>query len=253
VDRKRVVAIPKSPGAFSKKEIAVMSSKSKGFHDVQEGMTGEIIEGELFESLEPSWKHHVAALFKDDILAPYSSEKEDDPGGWAFLLQPKIELGESILVPDLAGWKITRLPALTEIGPISVVPDWVCEILSEDTARLDKTRKMPVYARNGLSHLWLVDPQRKSLGLLQAYKLDHESGRWIWLGGFWGDEEIGVEPFDEVGLQLGAAFHKLAFIGARARAVPKAEIISRLRATLEAGPSRLNTDDKPEDDPTSQD
>jgi hypothetical protein len=95
-----------------------MSSKSKGLHDVPEGMTGEIIEGELVESLEPSWKHHVAAALKDDILAPYSSEKEDDLGGWTFLLQPKIELGESILVPDLAGWKKERLPTVTETSPI---------------------------------------------------------------------------------------------------------------------------------------
>ena len=214
-------------------------TKRKATHEdlrnVPENKAGEIIDGELIVTSEPLWKSHLAATLLNDMLAPYHLEQGHGPGGWVIRLRPIIELGDSVLVPDLAGWKKERFPLEAASDWISVVPDWVCEILSEDTVVLDKTKKMPIYAQYGLSYLWLIDPQQKSLGLVSVYELDLESGLWTWLGGHFDGDKMRAVPFHEIELEFGAIFHKLAVIVTKRRHISKSEVLSRLRALLEEG------------------
>lgn len=202
---------------------------------VPENMTGEIIDGELIVTSEPSWKSHLAETLLDDVLAPYHSKEGPGPGGWIILSRPRIAMGGSILVPDLAGWRREKFPPELVTDRISVVPDWVCEILSDDTVILDKTKKMPLYAQYGLSYLWLIDPQRKTLGLVSVYELEPGSGHWIWLGGHFDHDKVRVMPFHEVELEFSALLRKLAVIVTKRQHAPKSEILSRLRAMLEDG------------------
>ena len=112
----------------------------------------------------------------------------------ARLHEPRIRFGDETRVPDLAGWRADRFVA-PQTGPYMVMPDWICEALSPGTARTDRTEKMPLYARHGVGHLWLLDPV---LQTLEVYRL--ESGRWI--GNYGGDAKIRAEPFDAVELDL---------------------------------------------------
>jgi len=41
---------------------------------------------------------------------------------------------------------IPDLPFLT------MAPDWVCEILSPSTERIDRLKKLRIYAREGIAH-----------------------------------------------------------------------------------------------------
>jgi Uma2 family endonuclease len=50
-----------------------------------------------------------------------------------------------------------------EDNPITLVPDWICEVLSPTTARGDRGENMPLYAAHGVSYLWIVDPLMKTL------------------------------------------------------------------------------------------
>ena len=62
-------------------------------------------------------------------------------------------------MPDIAGWKRERLSVEARTGAaFSVVPDWVCEVLSPRTRKRDSELKAPSYARHGVNHMWLVDP-----------------------------------------------------------------------------------------------
>jgi Uma2 family endonuclease len=107
-------------------------------------------------------------------------------------------LGEHFLVPDLAGWRKERFMPPSQENWISVCPDWVCEILSPSTTRIDKTHKMPIYAEYGLSHLWLIDPIAK---ILDVFRL--ETGRWLLLETFSDNDKVRAEPFQEVEIELG--------------------------------------------------
>jgi Uma2 family endonuclease len=106
-------------------------------------------------------------------------------------------LGENLLVPDLAGWKQERLPAPPKENWISVVPDWVCEILSPSTFRHDRTRKMDIYARHGVPFLWFIDPIAK---ILETYKLQND--KWQVMKNYAENEKARAEPFQEVEIDL---------------------------------------------------
>lgn len=113
-------------------------------------------------------------------------------------MEPEIAFGEDILVPDLPGWKRDRFPTEEPHNWISVAPDWVCEVLSPATAQVDRTEKMPLYARHGVSHAWLIDP---IFNILEVFQL--EQGKWVVLGAYAKSATVCAEPFSEVELDLG--------------------------------------------------
>jgi Uma2 family endonuclease len=80
-----------------------------------------------------------------------------------------------------------------------VAPDWVCEVLSPKTERVDRSKKMRIYWREGVGHAWLINPLAQ---MLEVYRL--EDGRWILLDTHEGDASVRAEPFDAIELPLAA-------------------------------------------------
>ena len=90
------------------------------------------------------------------------------PSGWWIIFEPELHVGEEIVVPDLAGWRRERMPDYPDTAYATLAPDWVCEVLSPSTRRFDLHEKRPVYAREGVGCLWLVDPLDRTL---EAFEL----------------------------------------------------------------------------------
>ena len=88
------------------------------------------------------------------------------------LFEPELHLGADVLVPDLAGWRRERMSEIPDVHFFEIAPDFCCEILSPSTARLDRVRKLPVYAEHLVGHVWLVDPLAQSL---EVFVLDGPS------------------------------------------------------------------------------
>jgi Uma2 family endonuclease len=165
---------------------------------IPENMTGEIIDGELLVTPRPSRKHGLAATALGGRLTPpYYFGEGGGPGGWVLIIEPELGLGEHILVPDLAGWKKERFPVAEETNWISVAPNWICEVLSPSTIRVDKIKKMSIYAEHGVPHLWLLDPNAKTL---DVYRL--ESGKWVVAGFYVEDDKVRAEPFQAAEIDL---------------------------------------------------
>jgi Uma2 family endonuclease len=119
------------------------------------------------------------------------------PGGWWILDEPELHLGDDVLVPDLAGWRRSRLPAVPETAYFTLAPDWICEVLAPGTARLDRQKKLAICAREGVAHAWLLDPIQRTLEILRL-----DGGHWVIAGIHADQEEIYVEPFDAIVLEL---------------------------------------------------
>lgn len=69
---------------------------------------------------------------------------------------------------------------------------------SPSTAAKDRAKKLPVYSKEGVHHVWLVDPAAKTLEVFRR-----EGARWLLLG-TWADEAtVTAEPFDAVPFELG--------------------------------------------------
>lgn len=164
-----------------------------------EHLVAEIIDGELYTHPRPAAPHaEAASVLGMDIGSPFHRGR-GGPGGWIILSEPELHLGPNILVPDLAGWRRERLPEVPKEAFLTLAPDWVCEVLSPGTALLDRRRKMPLYAKEGVPHLWLVDPLVRSL---EVYRLEGE--RYLHLGTFGENERVRATPFDAIELELEA-------------------------------------------------
>ncbi|WP_437586263.1 Uma2 family endonuclease [Sorangium sp. So ce1000] len=127
------------------------------------------------------------------------------PGGWWILDAPTIRLPspaplrrEEILVPDLAGWRRERLSHLPKTAHVTVAPDWACEVLSPTTEACDREQKMPVYAREGVRWVWLLDPDAR---VLEIYSLTERSG-WQISAIYRDNALVRAEPFDAIDLDL---------------------------------------------------
>jgi len=164
-----------------------------------EHVVGEIIDGELVVSPRPAPIHANATSTIGGDLGPPFGRGRGGPGGWWILDEPELHLGEDVLVPDIAGWRKSRMPALPLTAYFALAPDWVCEVLSPSTVAVDRARKLRIYAREKILDLWLVDPQARTL---EVFHLG-EAG-WILTAVHHGDEVVRVEPFAAVELELAA-------------------------------------------------
>jgi len=164
-----------------------------------EHLVAEVIDGELYTHPRPAAPHAEAASVLGMDIGSAFHRGRGGPGGWIILVEPELHLDPNILVPDLAGWRRERLPEVPKEAFITLAPDWVCEVLSPGTALLDRRRKMPIYARERVPHLWLVDPIVRSL---EVYLLERE--RYVHLGTFGENERVRAVPFDAIELELEA-------------------------------------------------
>jgi Uma2 family endonuclease len=162
-----------------------------------EHVVGEIIGGELIVSPRPAPRHAVATSVLGGELGPPYHSGRGGPGGWWIIFEPELHLDEDVLVPDLAGWRRERLPAVPETAYFTLAPDWICEVLSPGTARLDRQRKLAVYAREGVARAWLLDPIERTLEVLRL-----DGKQWVIVSVHAEDEEVHAEPFEGTGVVL---------------------------------------------------
>ena len=164
-----------------------------------ENLTGEIVNGTLHAHPRPAGPHAmVSSSIGMEIGIPFYKGR-GGPGGWWIIDEPELHLirDTEVFVPDIAGWRRERMPAIPSDHRFEVVPDWVCEVLSPATAKLDRIEKMPLYAKYGVGHLWLVDPLARTL---EAFELRDD--QWSVIGLFKDEAKVRVEPFAEVEFSL---------------------------------------------------
>jgi Uma2 family endonuclease len=175
----------------------------------------EIVNGTLYVMSRPAPKHASAAsMLGVEIGGPFQRGR-GGPGGWWILDEPELHLApKEPVIPELAGWRIERMPQLPDTAYFTLTPDWMCEVLSRSTEKLDRDEKLPYYAEHGVRHVWLLDPIEKRL---EVYVLDPDpepSGsdprllrsrsRWREVRIHQGDTTVRAAPFDAIELDLAA-------------------------------------------------
>jgi len=163
----------------------------------------EIVGGILHTQPRPARRHAVATTALSEELGPPFKRGRGGPGGWVILYEPELHLGSmpDILVPDLAGWRRERMP--DAIGDddappyYDLSPDWVCEVLSPRTERFDRGEKIAVYSREGVKHVWLVNPIEQTL---EVFRL--EGVHYTLMAVYYANAVVRAEPFDAIELDL---------------------------------------------------
>ena len=167
--------------------------------DAPENMVAELIDGELHLMSRPAPAHGHANFTLGRILGQHFTQGMDGPGGWLMMAEPELHLirDTRVLVPDLAGWKLETMPEFPESHRDAAMPDWVCEILSPSTSKVDLDVKAPLYAQAGIGHLWFIDPIAKTL---QAFEL--RKGKWAQIADLKDADTVCVPPFDAIDFDL---------------------------------------------------
>jgi Uma2 family endonuclease len=167
------------------------------FERAPPGCVVEILDGEFHRMPRPRAMHSRAA----SRLGRYIGQFDDDegPSGWILLDEPELHLGPmpDKVVPDLAGWRRERMPELPDVAAFTLAPDWACEVLSESTEAIDRGKKLRIYRREGVGHVWLVNP---TLRTLEVYRLTQ--GQWMLVDTHEGDDSVRAEPFESIELPL---------------------------------------------------
>ncbi|WP_438001898.1 Uma2 family endonuclease [Sorangium sp. So ce185] len=165
----------------------------------------ELVRGTLHVFPRPAPRHARASSRLGGKLSGPFDLGEGGPGGWHILDELELHFSDpnapgeiDALVPDLAGWRVERMPELPQTAYFELAPDWSCEVLSPSTEGVDRDEKMPIYAREGVRHAWLIDPIARTL---EVYVLG-EDRRWGPAMVHRDAARVRVEPFDAIELDL---------------------------------------------------
>ena len=167
--------------------------------DAPAHMVAEVVGGTLYTQPRPAMPHALASSSLGGELSSPFQKGRGGPGGWWIIDEPELHLAEDIVVPDLAGWRRERMPEFPETAFVTLAPDWVCEVLSPSTRDLDRHGKRQVYGREGVGHLWFIDPAARDL---EAFEL--RDGEWVLIATARNDDPVSIPPFEAITFPLDA-------------------------------------------------
>ena len=81
---------------------------------------------------------------------------------------------------------------------INIAPDWLAEILSPSTEKLDRSVKLDIYAEFGVKHCWYVHPVLRTLEVLEL-----TNAKWSRVAVFKDDDAVTAPPFESHTFNLG--------------------------------------------------
>lgn len=163
-------------------------------------VVAEVLFGVLHTHPRPGARHaRAASRLGGELDGPFDRGR-GGPGGWILLDEPELHLGEDIVVPDLAGWRRERMPRFPyDAAYFTLPPDWICEVLSASTSKIDRGDKLDIYAREGVRNAWLLDPTDRTLEVLRL-----DAGHWVRLAFHRDGRAVRAEPFEAIELALDA-------------------------------------------------
>ena len=126
----------------------------------------QLIEGELYMSPSPHWRHQTIVNNIAYIITHYLRQHNI---GRVFVSPMDVQLNRiNVYQPDVLYFHHKR--RLLGKRCVEGAPDFVVEILSESTDHLDRGPKRKNYARTGVDELWFVDPVEKRIEVFKLAK-----------------------------------------------------------------------------------
>ena len=165
--------------------------------DAPPNMVAEIVDGVLYTHSRPAATHSIAVSGLGMLIGPPFHFGNGGPGGWWILHEPELHFGDDVVVPDIAGWRRERMPEMPNEAYFTLAPDWVCEVLSPSTRKLDLGGKRVVYTRARIDYLWFVDPDARTL---EACRL--RGAEWMLIDRLYEDAPVSLPPFEAIRFSL---------------------------------------------------
>lgn len=132
-----------------------------------------------------------------ESLGKFDAGTKRRHGGWWILPVPEIQISDEALIPDLAGWRVQRVPRFPDVAAHTLAPDWLPEILSPSTRKHDREVTLAKYHTWEVPCMWLVDPPERWVQVLSP-----KPRRWEIIAEAWGDEGVSLHPVEPASLDL---------------------------------------------------
>ena len=167
---------------------------------VPDHLVAELVHGDLLVSPRPRFRHGAAESAVLTDIRGHFGRRRGGEGGWLIIAEPEchLVLDEVVCVPDIGGWRRERMPQLPDSHKATVVPDWVCEILSPSTRSHDYLVKLPAYLSAGVPWCWIIDVAERQVEVFRA-----DGDHWASVVTAEGDVRVRLAPFDTVEVDLG--------------------------------------------------
>ena len=159
----------------------------------------ELIDGELVEKAAPTFEHGLAQGCTVGELRQAFGRRggPNRPGGWWLATEVDILLDGRGYRPDIAGWGRERAAAPLKERPVTLRPDWICEIVSESNRGVDTVTKLRRYHQAGVPHYWILDQVDRTLSVHR-----HTADGYLVALRAEGHERVRAEPFDAIELHV---------------------------------------------------
>ena len=126
-----------------------------------DGQRAELIDGQMYMMAPPTRKHQQILLSLSRKIADYIDKEggscEVDIAPFAVFLS---EDNKSYVEPDIS--VICSSDKLTDRGCVGA-PDWIIEIVSPGSRRMDYFTKLFKYRTAGVREYWIVDPEKNRI------------------------------------------------------------------------------------------
>lgn len=129
-----------------------------------DGDRAELIEGKIFNMAPPSRRHQELIAFFTKTIGNYIDRNKGlckvYPAPFAVFLKTEENDNEyhNYVEPDIS--VICDPNKLNKKG-CTGAPDWVIEVVSPSSRKMDYYLKLTLYQMNGVKEYWVVDPERK--------------------------------------------------------------------------------------------
>ncbi|MCF7978354.1 MAG: Uma2 family endonuclease [Chromatiaceae bacterium] len=163
----------------------------------------ELIDGEIVQRPMSRFEHGQVQTGLIGQSFPLVTQAQ--PGGWWIVPEISVRYNAHHCPShDLAGWRKERLPE-RPVGIMTILSDWVCEILSPGHERKDTVTHFLRLQRAGVPFYWIVAPEERAL---IAYALDAGSYRTVFTadGAAETVAKVRIPPFTELEIDLGLLF-----------------------------------------------
>jgi len=128
------------------------------------GTRYEILDGDLAVTPAPLTRHQRVSRNLGRILDAYVHSRHL---GELFYAPTDVILAEtSVVEPDLL-FVVAARASIISRRAIEGPPDLMIEILSPTTAKRDRETKLKLYARYGVAHYWILDPDGRWIELYE--------------------------------------------------------------------------------------
>ena len=177
--------LPPGPGKWTYEDYARLPD---------DGNRYEVLDGELYVSPSPRTRHQVVSRNLEFLLHAHVNER-----GLGEVFDAPIDVifaPTMVAVPDIVFVAAGRKSIITGRA-IEGAPDLIVEILSPSSVRQDRVVKAALYARHGVRHYWIIDPEACSL---ETSVLAGEHYRST--GTHHGASKLRSEPFPDLEIDL---------------------------------------------------